>query len=500
MKGRFFLGIDQSTQGTKALLFDEKGRIAARADRPHRQIVDLRGWVEHDPQEILRNVILASKDAVAQADVTPENVVGIGISNQRETCVAWSRSSGLPIYNAIVWQCGRGGEICAETEIADSADMIKKRTGINLSPYFSAAKLSWIMKNVPEAAALAAKDELCCGTIDSWLVYKLTNGREFKTDYSNASRTQLFNISDLKWDEDICGLFEISPQALPEVCCSDSRFGCTDLDGALSKNIPIHCVMGDSHSSLFGQGCHEAGMTKVTYGTGSSIMMNIGGEPMMFKDVVTSLAWGLDGRVSYVAEGNINYTGAVITWLKDEVGLISSSKEVGGLAAQANQQDKTYLVPAFSGLGAPYWDSGARAIICGMSRTTGRKELVKAAEESIAYQVADVVFAIERESGIPITQLRADGGPTRDEFLMQFQSDVTDKEIATLQAEELSAIGCAYCAGIADGFFDKNEVFASMERTVYSPRMEPETRMQKYNGWKEAVRRALFTSDLQQKA
>ena len=487
---KYILGIDQSTQGTKALLFNEQGDSIARSDLPHRQIIDNKGWVEHDLNEILNNTVEVVKMVIAQSGIDKNEVAGIGISNQRETAAVWNRATGQPVYNAIVWQCARGAQICAEIEKAGHAQEIKQITGLNLSAYFSAAKIAWVLRNCPGAQQQAENGELCCGTIDSWLVYNLTNGASFKTDYSNASRTQLFNISKLQWDEDVCRWFNIPSCCLAEVCGSDSEFGQTDLMGFFDRPIPIHGVLGDSHGALFGQGCHHAGMIKTTYGTGSSVMMNIGKKPIFDENIVTSLAWCLDGQVEYVLEGNINYTGAVITWLKDDLKLIENSK-VGPIAESANPADKTYLVPAFSGLGAPYWNSECTGIITGITRNTGRAEIIKAAEECIAYQIADNVNLLSRSAGIPVKELRVDGGPTRDRFLMPFQSDILNTVIQVPEAEELSAIGAAYAAGIAMGVFDRKQIFERMKCTAFTPKMDPARRKEKYEGWKAAVAQVL---------
>lgn len=488
---KYILGIDQSTQGTKALLFDENGKMLCRTDLVHRQLVNDRGWVEHDPEEILRNTVQIVKDLVEKAGIDRADILGVGLSNQRETGVVWNRETGKPLYSAIVWQCGRAKNICDEIERRGYADKIKERTGLNLSPYFTAGKIAWVLQNVPEARLLSGTGKLGCGTIDSWLINRLTLEKNYKTDYSNASRTQMFNIHTLQWDEEVCGCFGIRTTDLAEVCESDSLFGTTDFLGYLPKPIPIHCVLGDSHGALFGQGCHKKGMVKTTYGTGSSVMMNIGTVPVLSKNIVTSIAWKMNGKVDYVLEGNLNYTGATITWLKDDIRLLSSSKESGPLAQKANPNDTTYIVPAFSGLGAPYWDANAKACIVGITRSTGRNEIVKAAEESIAYQIADIINVMEEDSGIVISQLKVDGGPTRDNFLMQFQSDIIHKEVTVPEGEELSGIGVAYCAGIALGLFDKEKVFSQMRSNSYLPQMDEETRAKKYSGWKNAVIKSL---------
>ena len=488
---RYVLGIDQSTQGTKALLFDEEGTLICRTDLPHKQYINEKGWVEHDSEEIYTNTLAVVKNLVEKAGIDKNNLAVLGISNQRETAMVWNRTTGKPVYNAVVWQCARGAQICEEIEKAGDADMIRSHTGLQLSPYFSAAKIAWVLKNVGGVQELADKGELCCGTIDSWLVYKLTGGKEFRTDYSNASRTQMFNISELKWDKQVCGLFGIPMSALPEVTDSDGDYGITDFDGYLDHEIPIRGVLGDSHGALFGQGCVEKGMIKSTYGTGSSVMMNIGDKPVFSSRVVTSLAWKLGGEVNYVLEGNINYTGAVITWLKDDLELISSPGETEQLAKESNPADKSYLVPAFTGLGAPYWDSEATGILTGMTRTTKRKEIVRAALDCIAYQITDVIKAMSTESGIDISELRVDGGPTKNKYLMQFQSDIAHVTVQVPSSEELSGIGAAYAAGIAAGIYNKKEVLNKMTRTRFTPQMQSEERAQKYAGWKNAVEQVL---------
>lgn len=488
---KYVLGIDQSTQGTKALLFDEVGQLICRTDLPHRQIIDDKGWVEHNPLEIYQNTIQVVKNLVEKASIDKNDIQVLGISNQRETAMVWDRKTGEPVYNAIVWQCARGAAICEQIAAQGAGEMIRQHTGLQLSPYFSAAKIAWVLQNVEGAQEKAAKGELCCGTIDSWLVYKLTGGKEFRTDYSNASRTQMFHIGDLKWDEEVCALFGIPMVCLAEVTDSDGVYGETTFEGFLEQPIPIHGVLGDSHGALFGQGCLKKGMIKTTYGTGSSIMMNIGESPVYSKNVVTSLAWCMGGNVNYVLEGNINYTGAVITWLKDDLQIIQSPGETEALAESANPADTAYLVPAFSGLGAPYWDSDARAIIYGMSRTTKKAELVRAGLESIAYQITDVVKAMEKDAGVPITELRVDGGPTKNKYLMQFQSDMAEIPVQVPGAEELSGIGAAYAAGIAIGMYDIHAIFEGVERKKFVPAMKKEVRDKKYVGWKEAVAKVL---------
>ena len=339
----YLIAIDQSTQSTKALLFDSQGHICLRVDRPHRQIIDERGYVEHDPEEIYQNLLALIPELIEKTGVDPKEIAAVSISNQRETSVMWERATGKPVYNAVVWQCARGAAICDSLE--DHAETVQQKTGLKLSPYFSAAKLAWIMRNVPGIKERAEKGEICCGTMDSYVVFRLTGGKEFRTDDSNASRTQLFNIHTLQWDEELLSLFGIPACCMAQLTDSDGLFGYTDFGGALPAPVPIHCVMGDSHAALFAQGCLTEGMLKVGYGTGSSIMMNIGEKPILSqRSIVTSLAWKLKGQVNYILEGNVNYSGAIVTWLKDQAGLLKTAAESQALAEQANPSDKTYLV------------------------------------------------------------------------------------------------------------------------------------------------------------
>lgn len=480
---RYILGIDQSTQGTKAILVDERGDIVGRSDRSHRQIVDKNGWVSHDLEEIYGNVILSIKDVVEKTGIDKKNIVAMGISNQRETTALWDREGNALNY-AIVWQCSRAKNITEQ--LKEHETMITKNTGLPLSPYFSAAKMAWLLQNTDLSKG---KTALCLGTIDSWLIYKLTRGKSFKTDYSNASRTQLFHIHKLKWDEKICELFGIPVEYLPEVCDSNSNFGNTDLEGFLEDEIPIYSVMGDSHAALFGQGCHKVGMIKTTYGTGSSIMMNTGKDCVLSKHgLVTSLAWGMNGKVDYVLEGNINYTGAVISWLQNDVRLIQHPNETEEAALAANPDDKTILVPAFSGLGAPYWNDKARAMLFGMSRTTGRNEIIKAALNSIVFQIDAILDAMSKDSEIKIEELRVDGGPTKNKYLMQFQSDLSDTIVSISEVEELSALGVVYMAGLAMGIYEDEKLFSKKKRRYYYPHMSGELRGEEKNRWNEAVK------------
>lgn len=487
MSGNYIISIDQSTQGTKALLLDENGTLICRADAGHQQIVNELGWVSHDPEEIYENVIKVIREVLRKAGIKPERVKTLGISNQRETSVLWGRATGLSMNQAVVWQCARAAEICEREAVREKADEIFQTTGLMLSPYFPAAKICWLLENTESAKEKAVNKEVCHGTMDSYLVYRLTRGGCYATDYSNASRTQLFDIFALQWDEKICRLFGINPENLPKVQDSNACFGYTDCEGLFPKPIPIHSVLGDSHAALFGQNCREKGQTKATYGTGSSIMMNIGSHPVLSRTgLVTSLAWGIDGKVSYVLEGNLNYTGAVITWLKDDVKLIEDPADTAVLAESANKNDALYLVPAFTGLGAPYWNSRAKAALVGMDRTTGKSEIVRAALECIAYQITDIVRAMKEDSAVSCLELRVDGGPARNQYLMQFQSDIAGCEVWVPDVEELSGIGAAYMAGLAAGCLDEH-IFDKIKWSVHKPQMDAVLAERKYDGWKAAA-------------
>lgn len=488
---KYIISVDQSTQSTKALLFDESGALVCRTDLSHAQIINDKGWVSHDAEEIYRNTIQVICNLVAKSGIDKSEVAGLGISNQRETSLIWDRATGKPLAHAVVWQCARAAEICERECVHCHAVDVFRKTGMKLSPYFPASKIAWLLENVDGLK----ERPICHGTVDCYLIYRLTGGKSYKTDYSNASRTQLFNIFDLKWDEEICSWFNIDPTNLPEVADSNSCFGYTDCEGFFERPIPIHGVMGDSHAALFGQNCREVGMTKATYGTGSSIMMNIGTQPVLSRHgVVTSLAWGINGRVEYVLEGNLNYSGAVITWLKDDMELITTPSESQKLAEESNKDDELYLVPAFTGLGAPYWNSHARASVVGMDRTTRRRELVRAGLECIAYQIADVIFAMEEDSHLKVESLRVDGGPTRNGYLMQFQSDVLQTNVSVPTKEELSGIGVAYMAGLSLELWD-DSVFERGVHTLYVPAIDEQKRSKKYTGWQRAVQSVLCSAD-----
>lgn len=459
---KYVLSIDQSTQGTKALLLNEDGNIVKRADLKHRQLINELGYVSHDPMEIYENTIKVIRQVIEDAQINKKDVACLGISNQRETTVMWDKS-GKPYDNAIVWQCSRAKEIAER--YADKSELIYTITGLPLSPYFPACKMKWFLENVKH-------NEYLFGTIDSWLIYKLTKGKSFKTDTTNASRTQLYDLEKGEWSKELCELFGINMKSLPEICDCDSNFGFTDFEGYLGEEIPVCGVMGDSHAALFGQGCHNKGQVKVTLGTGSSIMMNIGDKLKLSKNgLTTSVAYSRKGKKNFAFEGNINYAGAVITWLED-IGLLNNIRELEERIAKANKSDETILIPAFTGLSAPYWKNDARAMFYGMSRTTGSNELIKATVDSIAYQITDILHAMASDSSINIANVKADGGPSRNKYLMQFLSETARTKVSVSEKEELSAIGVACMAGISFGVYDENRLFTNQKYNNYSYQMK----------------------------
>lgn len=485
MDKKYLLAIDQSTSGTKAILFDQKGQKVQSSRTEHRQFYPQPGWVEQDPVEIYNRTLEAMDTVLAMADLSYENLLVIALTNQRETVVVWDKLTGEPISHAVVWQCKRGEGICQAIESSGVAPTIEAKTGLILSPYFSAAKVKWILDHVDGAREKAEAGQLLLGNIDAWLIWNLTQGKVHATDYSNASRTQLFNIHELKWDQQLLEIFTIPASMLPEVKFSDEIFGTIN-------NVPISGVMGDSHAALFGHNCFQKGLAKATYGTGSSVMMNIGEHAIRSKHgIVTSIAWGAFNKVNYVFEGNINSAGGTIKWLVESLELISDSELSGELASMVADNDGVYFVPAFTGLGAPYWDSQARAAILGMTLSTKKAHIVRAAEESIAYQIKDIIAIMEQESGIKLEELRVDGGATRDNFLMQFQAEMLNVPVIRNQVTELSAFGSALLAGLAMGIWESIEEIEALRTSdaVFKPTISASERASLHSGWQEAVKR-----------
>ncbi len=483
---KYVLAIDQSTSASKAVIFDRAGAIAAKESIAHAQLHPRPGWMEHDPEEIYRNVIEAARRAMRASGIDRRDVACISVTNQRETVMLWDAATGKPLYPAIVWQCNRAASFVRKPHIACRADDIYKKTGLTLSPYFSAAKAGWIMRYTDTAGK-----EICFGTMDSWLLWKLTG--EHVTDYSNASRTQLFNIHKLCWDRELIELFGLGMVRFPKVLFSDTVAGVTTMEGIFDAPVPVAGIMGDSHSALFGQCCFAPGMGKATFGTGTSVMINVGDKPMTsMNGLTTSVGWGIGNRIQYVLEGNVNASGDTLKWLVDSLGILETVEQAEQYARQIPDNQGVYLVPAFTGMGAPYWDDDARACICGLFRNAGKYHVTRAGIEAIAYQIADIMEAVRADFGSPILQLSVDGGATQNELLMQFTADIVRVTVEKKNIEELSAFGSAFAAGLAVRLWEKPrdiEKLLHRER-LYQPEMPQDTAQRYYDGWKTAVKKA----------
>ncbi len=490
MNNQFILTIDQSTSGTKAILFNKRTELLHRETIEHKQYYPKPGWVEHDPVEIYENTIKAIDQVIKNSKINKNLIKCLSVTNQRETILAWDKITGKPVYNAVVWQCLRGEKKCDELKTAGYENLIRQKTGLIIDPYFSASGLNWILNSNDEIRKKAEKGDLAAGTIDSWLIWKLTKGKTFATDYSNASRTLLFNIHTLQWDKEICELFEVPIKVLPELLPSDEKFGYTNVEGIFDEVIPISGVLGDSHAALFGQRCFKPGLSKVTFGTGSSVMMNIGNKPLEApEELVTSVGYGIKEKTDYVFEGNIHSTGGTIKWMVDSMKLINSSAESEEVASLVNSTEGVYFVPAFTGLGAPYWDNQVRAIISGIHSGIKKAHIVRAALESIAYQVKDLLDLMVEKAKISLKEIRVDGGPTRNKFLMQFQSDMLGVPISVSDIEEASALGAALAGGLGTGIYKNlkqlEDLYSCTDKL--KPNMSDEKRKELYNGWKKSV-------------
>ena len=494
-KNTYIISVDQSTSATKVMLFDIQAKLIDRISIPHKQYYPQPGFVEHDPVEIYENTVRGIMEILKKTGTDAGKIASLSITNQRETSMIWDRHTGKPVANAAVWQCQRGVPVCENLKKQGYGEMIRKKTGLIIDTYFSASKLQWIINNTGGAREKAVRGDLLAGTMDCWLLWKLTGGRVHATDHSNACRTMLFNIHSLQWDDELIKLFDLHPSMFPQVKFSDEIFGHVAPETGIPGNLPIAGLIGDSHGALFGQQCFSAGMTKATYGTGSSIMMNIGKTPDEAPaGLVTSVGFSLNRSIDYVYEGNIHCTGDTINWLASELKLIGSPEEAEEIALSVNDNGGVYLVPAFVGLGAPYWDSDARAVICGMRRDTGKAHVVRAALESIAYQIKDLTDLMVEKSGVTLKELRVDGGPARNEFLMQFQTDILQKAVVRCAIEEVSALGSAFMAGLASGIWkDTREIeeLRVVDKT-FTNRMDPAEIERLYAGWLKAVKRTRF--------
>ena len=488
--GSYILALDQGTTSSRVILFDREQNILGISQREFTQIYPQEGWVEHDPMEIWSSQYSVMMEVIAQSGIDPADIAGIGITNQRETTILWDRETGRPICNAIVWQCRRTAGIVDQLLADGYGEHIRETTGLVPDAYFSATKIKWMLDHVEGARARAERGEILFGTVDSWLVWKLTGGAVHVTDYTNASRTMLYDIHKLDWDDTLLAALDIPRAMLPEVRSSSEIYGYTEIQGV---KVPIAGIAGDQQAALFGQTCFAPGDAKNTYGTGCFLLMNTGDTPVASKNgLITTIAIGLEGKVQYALEGSVFVGGAVIQWLRDEMRFFTDSRDAEYYAQKVDSNGGVYLVPAFTGLGAPYWDMYARGAILGITRGTKREHIIRAAQESIAYQVADLVQAMEADTGMPLNWLKADGGASRDRFLMQFQADILAKEVRRPAIRETTALGAAYLAGLATGVWkDREEIKRLwMCETTFAPDMEQARREKLVSGWHKAVGRS----------
>lgn len=489
---KYIMALDLGTTSCRCIIFDKNGRICSAAQKEFTQYFPQPGWVEHDAEEIWATQTGLMYEAMSKIDITINEIAGIGITNQRETTVLWDKETGRPVHKAIVWQCRRTAGYCDELKKLGMAEFFRSKTGLVLDAYFSATKLRWLLDNVIGARERAEKGELLFGTVDSWIIWKLTGGKVHVTDYSNASRTMLFNIHTLKWDEEILRVLKIPQQILPEVKPSSHVYGYTD-SKLFGREVPIAGAGGDQQCALFGQTCFERGEVKNTYGTGGFMLMNTGTAPVnSHNGLVTTIAWGVDDKVEYALEGSIFVAGAAVQWLRDELGLIRDAAESEVLAKSVPDANGCYVVPAFVGLGAPYWDQYARGAIVGLTRGVNRNHIVRATLESIAYQVNDVLMAMQEDSGMPITSLRVDGGACDNDFLMQFQADILNTSVVRPYCIETTAMGAAYLAGLAVGYWrSKEEILVNhVIAAEFKPQMGQAKRESLLQGWHNAVKAA----------
>lgn len=494
MEKKYVMALDQGTTSSRVILFDRDQAICGMAQKEVTQIYPQPGWVEQDAMEIWATQMGVCREVLERTGTSPYEIAAMGITNQRETTVVWEKATGRPIHHAIVWQCRRTATLCEELKARGLEDWFRQKTGLVLDAYFSATKLQWILDHVPGARERARAGELLFGTVDTWLIYNLTRGQVHATDYSNASRTMLFNIHDLTWDEEILELLDIPRQMLPIVRPSSDLYGVTDPGTFGGAQIPIAGAAGDQQAALFGQCCFEVGMAKNTYGTGCFLLMNTGAEAVRSEHgLLTTIAWGLNGQITYALEGSVFMGGASVQWLRDELRIIDSAQESEALAASVPNTNGVYVVPAFTGLGAPYWDMYARGLIIGLTRGVRKEHLIRATLESIAYQSRDVLVAMEQDAGIDVQVLKVDGGASRNQFLMQFQADIMDVAVVRPQVTESTALGAAFLAGLATGFYDSVEALQAKpkaERT-FQPTWTGERIERKYKRWQEAVKRSM---------
>ena len=493
MNKTYILALDQGTTSSRAIIFDKAGKIIGTAQQEFTQIYPKSAWVEHDANEIWATQLAVSQRVLAENNISPSEIAAIGITNQRETTVVWDKNTGEPIHHAIVWQDRRTAAICDQMTADNMTDYVRENTGLVIDAYFSGTKIKWILDNVPQARAKAENDDLLFGTIDTWLIWKLTKGEVHATDYSNASRTLLYNIKNLRWDDKLLSYLAVPKTMLPKVCDSSGDFGETAGDFFGGVNIPIRGVAGDQQAALFGQACFSAGMAKNTYGTGCFMLMNTGEELIHSKTgLLTTIAWGVDGKVEYALEGSVFIAGAAIQWLRDGLKIIDSAADSEYFAQKVSDTDGVYVVPAFAGLGAPYWDMYARGAIFGLTRGTTKKHFIRATLESLAYQTRDVLNAMETDADMSLAALRVDGGACANNLLMQFQADILGTNVERPAVIETTALGAAYLAGLAVGFYTKAEISDNWNKDAgFSPEMPLEQKEKLYAGWQKAVQRCM---------
>lgn len=489
---KYVMALDAGTTSNRCILFNEKGQMCSVAQREFKQIFPKPGWVEHDANEIWASQLGVAVEAMNMIDASAADIAAIGITNQRETTILWDKNTGEPVYNAIVWQCRRTSEYCDSLKEQGLTEKFRRKTGLVIDAYFSATKIKWILDNVPGARERAEKGELLFGTVETWLIWKLTKGKAHVTDYSNAARTMLFNINTLEWDDEILQILDIPKAILPEAMPSSCVYGMAD-PAFLGGEIPISGAAGDQQAALFGQTCFQPGDAKSTYGTGCFLLMNTG-EKLVFSEngLITTIAWGLDGKVTYALEGSVFVAGAAIQWLRDEMRIIDSAEDSEYMAKKVKDTNGCYVVPAFTGLGAPYWDQYARGTIVGITRGVNKCHIIRATLESLAYQVNDVLVAMKADSGIALSSLKVDGGASANNFLMQTQADIIDVPVNRPQCVETTAMGAAYLAGLAVGYWKDLEDIKNnwMVDRTFVPVLEEKTRTERIQGWKKAVKYA----------
>ena len=494
---KYILAIDQGTTSTRALLYDKNGDIIEKAQKEFTQYYPKPGWVEHDPEEIWNSTLGVINNVIKQSGIKPFEIDSIGITNQRETTVVWDKNTGEPLCNAIVWQCRRTADICKDLKEEGYEELFREKTGLLLDPYFSGTKIKWILDNVEGARQMAEENKIVFGTIDTYLIWKLTDGKVHVTDYSNASRTLLYNIHDLEWDQELLDIMEVPSYILPDVKSSSEIYGYTDKNVFFGQHIPIAGIAGDQQAATFAQGCYEEGMTKITFGTGAFLLMNTGEKPVYSENgLLTTIAWGCDGKITYALEGSIFNAGSAIQWLRDELFLLNEAPDSEYFAGKVDSSDGVYFVPAFTGLGAPYWNPDVRGTLVGLTRGSSKNHIIRATLEALVYQSKDLIQAMLEDSGLDLKEVKVDGGASANNLLMQFLADMTNTAVERPVNTETTVTGAAYLAGLATNFWDDLDDLMNKRRVekIFNPKMEQADRDKRYEGWMKAIDTALYWS------